>query len=140
MHKYNYLLMVVLVCLFSGCHYIGAPPSKTPFGAETGVDGPFTKVANVFLLDLKAGRIKEAYARTSKEYQKDVIEGQFKVIMAKNPFPSGGGTSSGGMGHGDVANSRKYRYEENLSSGSISFSFEVIKDGDEYRVNKFSLK
>jgi len=140
MHKFNSLALVVLVGLLPGCHYIGAPPSKTPFGAETGVDGPFNKVANAFLADLKAGRVKEAYARTSKEYQKEVNEDQFNAIMAKNPFPSGGGTSSMGSGHGDVADSKKYHYDEKLSSGSISFTFQAVKQGDDYRVEKFSLK
>jgi len=140
MHKFNILAMAVLACLFPGCHRIGAPPSKTPFGNETGVDGPFNKVANAFLLDLKAGRIKEAYALTSKEYQKEVNEDQFKAFIDKNPFPSGAGTAMMGQFEVNDANARKYRYKEDLSSGSIFFTFEVIKEGDEHRVSKCSLK
>ena len=140
MHSFRYLFIVMLTCLFLGCHYIGAPPSKRPFGEETGGDGPFNKVANAFLLDLKAGQIKEAYARTSKDYQKEVNEDQFKAILKKNPFPSGGGTSSKGHVSVNDVKTRKYSLTENLSSGSIDFTLEVTKVGDEYQVSKFSLK
>lgn len=140
MHKFSSGMVMVLVCLLPGCYRLGAPPSKTPFGDETGIHGPFNKVANVFLLDLKAGRIKDAYAHTSKDYQKDVNEDQFKAILEKNPFPTGAGSGMMGMIELDDANRRKYRYKEDLANGSIFFTFEAVKEGNEYRVEKLSLK
>lgn len=141
MIKINKLKMVCLlgiVCL-SGCPW-GAPPSKTPFGAEQGADGPFNQVANAFLHDIKAGRGKEAYDRTSMEYQKATKQDDFHNILKRNPFPQGAGTAFMGHGKADAPNQRHYIYRENLASGSIEFTFEVSKVEDTHQVTKFSMK
>jgi len=100
----------------------------------------FNQSAEAFLHNLKEGRIREAYSQTSHEYQKEVNEEQFIAIMKRNPFPSGKGTSSLFPSNVNDGKIRRFWYSGHLTSGSIEFSLEVIKDGDEYQINKFSLK
>ena len=126
MYPFRILFVVIFTCQFVGCHRIGAPPSKTPFGEETGVEGPFNKVANAFLLDLRADRLKEAYALTSKEYQKTVNEDQFRAIVEKHPYPSGAGTSRTGSSDIKDQKSIEYHVDENRNNGAITFSTSQI--------------
>lgn len=130
------MLAVLLLCsLVSGCHRWGAPRSTQPFGEHVGVDGPFNQVANLFVEDLRAGRYKEAYARTSADYQKATSEDQFTQLMKEHPFPDGGGSASY-TGGGDQTNSRTYRLEEKLSGGRVELQMEVVKAANDFQVHK----
>lgn len=133
------LLTVALVLLLlGGCHRWGAPRSTQPFGEHVGNEGPFNQVANLFVEDLRAGRYKEAYARTSADYQKATSEDQFTQLMKDHPFPSGGGSASYTGGEGQ-ANSRTYRLEEKLSGGRLELQMEVVKAANDYQVHKISV-
>lgn len=134
------LLFLIVLTWVSGCHYFGVPPSKTPFGQETGIDGPFNLVANAFLHDLKAGRFAEAYARTSPDYQKQINADQFIDIMKRNSFPSGSGTQYSGTQDQPDPHVRRYEYREELTSGRIEFTLEVAKKDNVFHIRHFSLK
>ncbi|MBL8824986.1 MAG: hypothetical protein JNJ77_20530 [Planctomycetia bacterium] len=134
-----HLFLFVLTSV-SGCHYFGAPASKTPFGEETGVDGPYNQVANAFLNDLKGGRFAEAYARTSDDYQKQINADQFIDIMKRNPFPSGSGIKYSGTKDQPDPHIRRYEYREELSSGRIEFTLEVSRTDNAFHIRHFSLK
>jgi len=140
MRRLPVLLFLIVLNSVSGCHYFGAPPSKTPFGQETGIDGPYNRVANAFLNDLKAGRFAEAYARTSADYQKQINADQFNDIMKRNPFPTGGGSRSSGTQDQPDPNLRRYEYREELTSGRIEFTLEVTKTDNAFHISHFSLK
>ncbi len=129
------LAVLFLIISLSGCHRWGAPRSTQPFGEHVGVDGPFNLVANLFVEDLRAGRYKEAYDRTSADYQKAASEDQFTQLMKDHPFPSGGGTASYTGGEGQD-NSRTYRLEEKLSGGRLQLQMDVVKAANDYQINK----
>lgn len=135
-------LILLPVFTLIGCPW-GVAPSKIPFGAEdatAGADAPFNKVANAFLLDLKAGRYSEAYQRTSKGYQKEHSQDQFLDMTKQKPFPRGGGTSVTTGPKLEGPSVRSYGHDEKLSFGSIQLELEVSKEGDDYRISKVTLK
>lgn len=136
------ILVGVLICIFV-VSWIGGPPSKTPFGLEgpsAGPEGPFNQVANAFQLDLEGGRIEAAYARTSKAFQQLQPLNQFRDLMTKNPFP--GYPGSTGTSHGEDAARGvwTYRFHASGPGGKLAFTFEVGKEGGEFRVTSFAIQ
>lgn len=131
------IMLCILLSLACLMVIIGIMGNTTSFDNE-----PFNQAANAFLLDLNAGKITEAYARTSKDYQKEISEVQFKAIMQKNPYP----TNGNGKGESSLLTTPRkgktitYWFNDTRGSGWIRFTFEVTKQGDEYRVSKISLK
>ncbi|HQR41384.1 MAG TPA: hypothetical protein PLX97_01845 [Gemmatales bacterium] len=131
--------MLMFLCLCGGCRW-GAPPSKTPFGAEHGIDGPFNMVANAFYADLKASRFAEAYARTSPGYQKQISKEAFIDMMKAHPFLSGAGAAGWSQRENKDASTRSYEYHEDDTTRNITLSFDVTLEGLEYRVSAFKVE
>lgn len=138
-------LIVILGLVLFGIFFItnlGAPPSKTPFGpvnAAAGPEGPFNQVANDFLIALKEGQIEAAYERTAKELQQHLPLDRFRDWVKKHPFPGYPGSEGTSRREDAKRSVWVYTFWGTGPGGHLEFSFEVGKEGKEYRVTTITI-
>jgi len=122
---------------------LGAPPTATQFGpagGDAGPEGLSNQVANDFLLDLKTGRVEQAYGRTSNVFQQSQSLPQFRALMQKYPFPRPPGSNMATQQRAAARGVWVYNCRFTGSGGQIAFTFEVGKDGEQYRVVNFTMQ
>jgi hypothetical protein len=131
------LSWLVALCLLAlGCHRIGAPASKIPFGpegAEAGADGPYNQVATALLFDLQEGRFKDAHDRASAGFRQRVPLDTFRQEAQAHPFPKESGSKAAVMKESREG-SRKYEYRFEGITKRLAFSFTVSKEGAKYQI------
>jgi hypothetical protein len=128
--------LVIIGCL--GCGGVAVYFGKRMFAELPAAQ----QTADVFLADIAAGRLDEAYARTSQTFRTATSLEQFKKFVGR--FPALTQNTSRSY-TGFFINQTNDRVQATLPGTlggpqeSLSFTIIVVKEGDEWKIEQFNV-
>jgi flagellar basal body-associated protein FliL len=133
------ILLIVLAC--GGLFYLGMRQAKQ---AVSGLQQQFADMqtaqiaAEDFLSDLAAGRIDEAYAQTTQDFRKGQTAQQVRDLVAKNSAVKSS-TNRMVSPQNITPNQMRFQVIFQGPTGQTTGSLHVIKEGDKWKVDRFTI-
>jgi len=129
------VLLIVLVC--GGLGYV-LIKNLAPFVTQMVNDMQVAQgVGQAFAGDISNGKLENAYARTSASYQHGTSIKQFQDLVAKHPALTNGSPSI--INFQLVNNTVVMQVTFNGPKGSTQCTVHMIKENDEWKVDRFTI-
>jgi hypothetical protein len=97
------------------------------------------EVADQFMSDIADSRADLAYARTTTEFQQRQPFPQFRAFVGKNPALKNYESDSLRQTNLDPTKATYVGEVTGPNGARVSFTIQVVKDGEEWKVNRFSI-
>jgi hypothetical protein len=132
------ILVIVLACAGLGYFAFKAMGPAFNSAMQMAQDIQQANAAGLaFLGDLAADRLDEAYKRTSKSYQEGQNLEAFRKLIAKHPNVK---NSAYTMAGANVTPPRfSFKFTLTGANGAVSGNIVVIKEGEEWKIDQFSI-